>query len=142
MTPTLFGRLQTRLLVSLGFGVPVALCLALASPASGGRSHTAATNVMLLGMTIAFGCLWELCYHAMQQLRAERDWPSGLSLVLGVPELFIVHRTCEVMELIPTMSLQRFVATTAVIWSCIWLAGQSAMRVLHPMWRFRGGRLF
>lgn len=141
MTPTLFGRVQTRILIGFGFGAPVAFVIAMLAPAASGRLSTFSTMTLLLVITIVLGLFWEAAYHLAQQLRSDRDWPSGLALLVGLPELFVVRETCVVMGWIDTMTLQRFVLSTAAIWIGIWLASQSVVRVIDPMWRFRGGRL-
>ncbi len=141
MTPTLAGRLQTRLFVGMFAGAPIALLLAAAVPGATSRPEASVIHLAILTLTIVLGFIWELAYHGLQQLRSERDWPSGLALLVGVPELALVHQFCDVMAIADSMSVLRFVLVTGVIWASIWAATQSAIRVVAPMWRFRGGRL-
>lgn len=141
MTPTLSGRLQSRIGVSLIGGLPAVLLLAMLFPGRGGRASSTVVGLEILALTIAFGLAWELGYHVIQQFRHDRDWPTGIALVVGIPELTLVRHACVAMDVADGMSLTRFAAITAVVWVAIWLTGQSVMRVVNPFWRFRGGRL-
>jgi hypothetical protein len=113
MTPTLAGRLQTRLVLTCTVG---ALWMVLLTPflphglasdmAMSGPSGTIMTRYMTmmsdgthsttwqdeqmalyaLGLLVGLGLLWECLYHGLQQLRWDRDWPPFFVLVAAVPE--------------------------------------------------------
>ena len=113
MTPTLYGRLQTRLLLTCTVGLvwlawltPV-LPHGLASDMSmSGPSGTIMTRYMTmvsdgthsttgqdyqmalytLGLMVGLGLIWEFLYHGLQQLRWDRDWPPSFVLIAAVPE--------------------------------------------------------
>ena len=134
MTPTLLGRLQTRLAVLVVVGLPWTLLLILAAglPASGA----------LLGWALVTGfgvVLWEPVYHFLQQFRWEKDWPIFLSLVTVLNEaalawLILTHMT--------SASVGLFVAQVASTWLLVWLATIGPMRVVVLRWRYRGGRVW
>jgi hypothetical protein len=43
------------------------------------------TFAILLVVGVA-GVAWEVLYHALQQFRWEKDWPTGLGLLTGINE--------------------------------------------------------
>ena len=117
MTPTLAGRLQTRLVLAATVGVvwtviltpflphPLASDMAMngsfgmimlrnMQTVSTGQLSTTAMDYQMafasLGLMTGFGLLWEVVYHGLQQLRRDRDWPPLFSLLVGVPEGLVV----------------------------------------------------
>ncbi len=136
MTPTLIGRIQTRIFLISTFGVawsivifPVLLLT--------GVSFTDALSGVIRALVIVtlFGVVWEFVYHSLQQLRWEKDWPSLFSLLLGIPEGILLYLF---VRDIPWFTFVLHFATT---WVVIWLAAHGPMRVLLHRWRFHGGRI-
>ncbi len=142
MTLTLAGRLQSRLVLGLGAGLPIMLAFALVLPGDAPRHDASARNAMILAIMLALGVGWELVYHGLQQLRAERDWPSGLQLLVGVPEMWMVHRACGALGLDSSMTTLRFAVIATTLWLVVWMSAHSVARIVDPMWRLRGGRFF
>lgn len=136
MTPTLMGRIQSRIFLVAVFGclwsIVVFPLLLLTGPSFG----AALSGVLraLVGVTV-LGVLWEFLYHALQQLRWEKDWPSLFSLVLGIPEGIVLYL------FVSDIPLSTFVLHFATTWIVIWLAAHGPMRVLLHRWRFHGGRV-
>ncbi|TDB96427.1 hypothetical protein [Actinomadura sp. 7K534] len=88
MTPTLIGRIQTRILLAATVGV---LWTALIAPflpdptgvtasmwTVGMRYAIAFTGLLL---TTVYGLVWEHLYHRLQQRRWDKDWPSVFGLL-------------------------------------------------------------
>jgi len=128
VTPTLRGRLQTRVVVALTFGlvwtalVTPMLPHGLASDMSmSGPSGTVMTKFMTmvsdgqrstlgqdyqmafitLALMTALGLIWEVLYHGLQQFRWDRDWPPMFVLLAGIPEgavLWLVLRAVGVTQ--------------------------------------------
>ena len=93
MTPTLLGRIQTRLALLLVVGLGWTLLVTPFLPAGGApigeRYGATLSALVLVGL---FGVvLWEPLYHGLQQLRWEKDWPTGLGLVTAVPEGILTY---------------------------------------------------
>ncbi|OWY60814.1 hypothetical protein B7486_67155, partial [cyanobacterium TDX16] len=97
MTPTLFGRIQTRVFVLLVVGGLWTLVVVPFLPVTGPdlvitrfdlegilEVYEAAYSI-LIGVTI-LGCLWELPYHLLQQFRWEKDWPTFFGFITIVNE--------------------------------------------------------
>jgi sortase (surface protein transpeptidase) len=133
MTPTLSGRLQTRVVLMALVAVPLTLLLALLPGVTlvGGLLTVLIMSVLGLG--------WELVYHALQQLRWDKDWPSLFGLLSGVPEglgLWVV-----LGALGPRPSPGAYALHLGLVWVTIWAIQQGPLKVLAPAWRFHGARL-
>ena len=89
------------------------------------------------------GIAWEVGYHAAQQYRWEKDWPSLFGLLQGLPEAFT---TLAVLKIglpwdvgdIPASAYSLHFSTT---WIVVWLFANGPMRVVNLRWRYDGGRL-
>ena len=142
MTPTLIGRIQTRIALLLFFGVPWTIVVTRFLPGydtSAGYAQNLRMTLQVLALVMAVGILWEFPYHLLQQFRWEKDWPSLFVLLLGIPEgivLFFVARA--VLDPDPPTSL--FVVHFATTWIVVWLMAIGPIRMLLIRWRFKGGR--
>jgi hypothetical protein len=139
MTPTLIGRLQTRVFVILVIGLPWTLFLwafAIDAPLESMVKVLIAMGVIGLG--------WELLYHWLMGFRWEKDWPSLLGLVTGLNEgllLWCLLALGAVPGLEVGPSGPQFITHFAGAWILIWLWLQGPMKIFDPRWRFRGGRV-
>ena len=139
MTPTLFGRVQTRVFVTVVVGGIWTALLALAVPDLALRDA-----LVVLATMGALGLVWELVYHWLMGFRWEKDWPSLLGLVTGVNEgivLALVLNTGSVPGLSVGPSVPLFLVHFITVWLITWAWLQGPMKVFDPRWRFRGGRL-
>ena len=144
MLPTLIGRLQTRVFVTLVVGGLWTLLITPLLPVPGTLGDAYATTfVVLLALTV-LGVGWELVYHLLQQFRWEKDWPTFFGLVTAVNEgvlLWLLLQDGAVPGIDgpvpPTAFLIQFVTT----WLVVWLTVNGPMRVPFVHWRFRGGRI-
>ncbi|MEL7225384.1 MAG: hypothetical protein AAGL17_11080, partial [Cyanobacteria bacterium J06576_12] len=68
MTPTLLGRLQTRLLLFLTVGVVLTFPFAIAID---GPFFSILFWIMILGF------FWDCLYTFIQKFRWDRDWPAA-----------------------------------------------------------------
>jgi hypothetical protein len=136
VTPTLSGRIQTRLALLALVGVPWAMVIIRLLPGDV-RARQALAALLVIAV---LGVGWELLYHACQQLRWDRDWPSLFALVVGVPEGALAWLVLHQLGLATPSPLAHvlFFGTT---WLLIWLVIQGPIRVLAPRWRHTGGRL-
>ncbi|MCO5998051.1 hypothetical protein [Actinoallomurus rhizosphaericola] len=161
MTPTLRGRLQTRLFLAATVGV---LWTAIISPflpeppgVTTGMSYSMAFDSLLL--MAVYGLVWEHLYHRLQQRRWDRDWPSVFALLTVLNEALLVwlldHLFPVMSGPMPGMSgsslanagslgldspyLAGFVVHMGTTWGLMWLFGQGPMRVIFVRWRFEGG---
>jgi hypothetical protein len=138
MTPTLLGRLQTRVFVTLVVGLPWTVLLSFVLP---DVDRTAIVSIVITMGVIGLG--WELLYHWLMGFRWEKDWPSLIALVTGVNEGILLGVLLS-LGVVPGVEIGppvwAFVVHFTTVWLLIWGWLQGPMKVVHPRWRFRGGR--
>lgn len=144
MTPTLNGRMQTRvaLLLTVGMLWTVVITPLLPRPLGAELGDVFSVTVRAILVTTVLGLGWELLYHWLQQLRWERDWPTLFGLLTGLPEglvvWFVLRSGITGDVVVPGSAYLTHFATT---WIIVWLWANGPMRVVFIRWRFRGGRL-
>lgn len=140
MTPTLFGRWQTRLFLLATVGVVVTI------PFSLGIIGPGASSVFfwVLVYVALFGCLWDILYSYFQRFRWDRDWPGALQLLTGIWEGIFIAFWLRLIGL-PNgqeFSVFWFILHYSLVWFSLYIASQTLMRILFPRWRFKGGQWF
>ena len=137
MTPTLIGRLQTRLVLVACIGLPWTLVITTLAAVQAGESYsdTLAITIEALIIVLVVGLVvWEPLYHGLQQVRWEKDWPTGLGLLTAINEGIVVWL---LLDGAPAGAfLLHFVST----WVVMWFVLHGPLRSVVPRWRFRGGR--
>lgn len=141
MTPTFIGRIQTRLLLLATVGVAWTILISpllAAGDATLGNVYTATFRALaIVAMLGTF--IWEPIYHGLQQLRWEKDWPTGLGLVTGLPEGVVTYLVLiTTMDVPGTIFFIHFFTT----WVLVWLSVHGPLRIVMLRWRYRGGRIF
>ncbi len=133
MTPTLLGRIQTRLFLLVAVGVPWTLTVLPLVP--GPTADVAPSLFAALALFGAVGSIvWEPIYHLVQQFRWEKDWPISFGLLTFVPEALVVRALVGA-------PWSTFLVHAATTWLAMWLVGNGPLRVALLRWRFRGGRV-
>lgn len=144
MTPTLGGRLQTRIFLIAIIGSIWTLII---GPVLPGVRHIPLGDVyssafQVLAVVLVAGLGWELIYHGLQQFRWEKDWPTLFGLLTGVNEGVLAWYLVVPLGLvIPAVPTSTFVVHFATTWLVTWLWANGPMRVLFIRWRFTGGRI-
>lgn len=145
MTPTLNGRIQTRIFLLIFVGVPWTFAIGPVLPRPDGASLRDVYEVTLtaIGIVIVVGLLWELLYHLLQQLRWEKDWPTLFGLLQGIPEGAAAYFLLDagIPRDFGEISVPLFISHFGSTWLLTWLAANGPMRAVFLRWRFRGGRL-
>ncbi|MDJ0577585.1 MAG: hypothetical protein QNJ65_20800 [Xenococcaceae cyanobacterium MO_234.B1] len=141
MTPTLFGRWQTRIFLLSTVGI--LLTLPFAWGWVGDRASLTYFWVLLyLGLV---GLAWDCLYHLLQQFLWDHDWPGILQLGAAVIEaifLIMLINFFDLPHISPSdLNLSLFVLHYSVVWVAVYLSSWVIMRLFFPRWRFRGGRL-
>ncbi len=141
MTPTLTGRIQTRLALLATIGLAWTILVTPVLPAGGaGIGDVYRATLLALLVVAIFGVVWELIYHALQQLRWEKDWPIMIGFFQGIPEFFttraIVHGFLD-----PNPPELAFILHFFSTWILVWIVANGPLRVLSLRWRYKGGRL-
>lgn len=143
MTPTLLGRIQTRIFALLVIGGIWTLLITPLLPGGGqlGARYEATITVLLLVTVLGIG--WEFLYHGLQQFRWEKDWPTFFGYLTGVNEGIVAWAIVDAGAtpndvMIPGNAFAIHFVTT---WLVVNLFLNGPMRVPFIRWRFKGGRL-
>lgn len=143
MTPTLIGRIQSRIILILLVGIPWTL---LASPFLPGIPDGVPTSEVYkitfraLAIVIVVGVvIWEPIYHFLQQFRWEKDWPTLFALLVVIPEAattkFVLNRLVD-----GTPPLSSFLWHFIPLWIFVWAMAIGPIKVFLIRYRFGGGR--
>lgn len=142
MTPTLFGRWQTRLLLLGIAGMLITFPFALGIIGPGANS----IYFWILGYIALFGLAWDILYDYLQKFRWDRDWPAVFQLVAGIWEAVFLLIIIKLLRLplpgVQNLDVGWFVRHYSLVWLGVFFASQTIMRILFPRWRFRGGQWF
>lgn len=147
MTPTLTGRIQTRLLLIATLGALWTLVLAYLLPAGEAKSDDIAVRFGVLFAVFVFGAGWDCIYFLAQQLRWEKDWPTLFGLLTCVNEAALIWVLLQ-SSLVPWIpaamrpTFDVFAVHFATVWVLLWLVAHGPIKAALPRWRFRGGALF
>lgn len=137
MTPTLFGRIQTRIFTCATVGGLWTLIVTPFLP----RSPSYKVTFTALGLVALLGVvLWEPIYHFLQQFRWEKDWPAMFILLEAIPEGVLVYLLLPPLSDTPVVPWQPFVVLFVTTWLAIFVFVHGPIRVPFLRWRFRGGR--
>jgi hypothetical protein len=139
MTPTLFGRWQTRFLLLTTVGTVVTLPFMLGYIGSGASF----SFVWILGYVAIFGVVWDVVYDYLQKFRWDRDWPGVLQLLAGTWEAVFLAVVLKIFNLpgVPQETLLSWFALHyGLVWLGMYVSAQVIMRILFPRWRFYGGQ--
>ncbi len=142
MTPTLNGRLQTRIVILATLGALWTALITLALPGSAAVGDKYQVTFRALILVIVLGLAWELAYHWLQQYRWEKDWPTLFGLVTGINEGLVVW--IVLLAILPDdldVTAAQYLIHFGTTWVVVWLFLNGPMRVVALRWRFRGGRL-
>lgn len=151
MTPTLSGRIQTRIVAVLLIGGLWTLLIGpfLPRPAGGSLSEMYAALYTALIVVAGVGVLWELLYHGLQQFRWEKDWPTVFGLLVGIPEGLVAYLLLNaglpwdqraVVDGNAEFPLPAFLIMFISTWTLVWAVVNGPMQIVFIRWRFRGGR--
>lgn len=140
MTPTLFGRWQTRLFLLATIGVVFSLPFYFGF--LGGHQGNLGYFFVLFYVAI-FGLIWDILYDYLQKFLWDHDWPGILQLGAGIAEGVLLALILSFVGL-PGVNknnfdLPVFILHYGLVWLAVYLSAWVIMRILFPQWRFRGG---
>jgi hypothetical protein len=141
MTPTLFGRWQTRIILFATVGVLATL------PFTIGILDIPSGDYLAILLWVGiFGMGWDIVYDKLQKFRWDRDWPASFQLLAGIWEgiftlfvLNVLRFPLPGIEKVP-ISFTTFLFHYSLVWIAVFTASQTVMRIIFPRWRFRGGK--
>lgn len=136
MTPTLFGRWQSRTFLMLTFGLGVTALY-------GMTQGELMPFVVVLLYALLIGLLLDPVYQTLQKRRWDQDWSPILFFFTGILEgailWVLLNLGLPFVEATPPFQL--FLTHYSLVWVTVFAMLFSFMRVFSPFWRFRGGRL-
>ena len=139
MTPTLFGRWQTRIFLLATVGMLVSL-LFYKGYLGNASNLVYFWVVFYVGL---FGIAWDVLYDFLQKYLWDHDWPGIFQLCAGVIEgVFLALIIANIgLPHIPKSEFDfiRFTQHYGLVWLAVYLSAWVVMRLLFPRWRFRGG---
>jgi hypothetical protein len=136
MTPTYFGRIQTRLLLLATVGTFVTFFYAILAAAISGDFVPFFFPFILLTLVAVFGVFWDILYNFAQKLRWDRDWPPAFSFITAFIEMLPVMLIALLLNVNPILFLFHYWS----VWWATFIMALGPMRVIFPRWRFRGGQ--
>jgi hypothetical protein len=145
MLPTLWGRIQSRIVFLAVIGGLVTLLVTPLLPLGGGIATKYRIGYTVLVTVMVLGVFWELLYHFVMQWRWEKDWPTLFGLITLVPEgllvwaLLLAGAVPGIDGLTGTQSFSYWILFL-LVWLAVWVFANGPMRVFSIHWRFRGGR--
>lgn len=143
MTPTLLGRMQTRIFALLFAGGIWTLIIAPVLPGGGSLDDRYEATGFVLGVIILLGLGWECVYHFIQQFRWEKDWPTFFGFLNGINEGILAWFVVQALlgEDDPQVTGAAFLVHFTTTWLVVFLFVNGPLRVPFVRWRFRGGRI-
>lgn len=145
MVPTLWGRIQTRVVILVVIGGLATAALTPWLPIDAGLSSRYRSTFTVLAAVTILGVGWEFLYHFLMQWRWEKDWPAFFGLITCVPEgtlVWVLAAAGLIPGLAGPLAPTAFVIHFLVVWLVVWLTAFGPMRVPFIRWRFQGGRLW
>src|SRR4051812_5043565 len=131
MVPTLWGRLQTRLVLLATVGSVITALVTPVLPVDSPLSDRYRTTFVVLATVAVLGVGWEFVYHFLMQFRWEKDWPSLFGLVTAVPEGALAYLLLR-QGLVPgvgfTPPVLPFCIHFVAVWLGVWLVANGPMR--------------
>ena len=144
MTPTLFGRWQTRFFLLVVVGSIVSAIFGAISPGSPTRDFL--TYFAVLGYVIFFGFAWDALYQLILSFRWDQDWPTTFQVAAGIIEGALIWGLVGYVKILPGVTLLVpfwiFLLDYGLIWLTTFMISQGPLRTLFPRWRYEGGQWF
>lgn len=124
MTPSLSGRLQTRLILTIMVGFPVGLYF---------------VNLLPILLMFLFGIVWDIFYSFIQSKRWDRDWPPLLIAIGGLMEgLFLYTFLTQILK----VSTIHFFKMYGTIFIIMFIMQTGVLNIFLPYRRHKAGRVW
>lgn len=144
MLPTLYGRIQTRIVLLVVVGGIWTLLITPFLPTGQGLGASYRTTLLVLLTVLILGVAWEFVYHGLQQFRWEKDWPTIFGLLTMINEGLLVWVLIDAGAVpgIESVPLSAFLIQFITTWLVVWLVVNGPVQIFFSRWRFRGGRFW
>ena len=144
MVPTLYGRIQTRIVLTLVVGGIWTLIITPFLPTGETLGPSYRMTFIILLTVLVLGILWEFVYHGLQQFRWEKDWPTFFGLLTGINEGLLVWILLRAGAIpgVGDVPVSVFLIQFITTWLVIFLVVNGPVQIFFSRWRFRGGRFW
>lgn len=144
MVPTLYGRIQTRIVLLVVVGGIWTLIITPFLPTGESLSQSYRTTFLVLLTVLVLGVAWEFLYHGLQQFRWEKDWPTFFGLLTMINEGLLVWLLIRGGSVpgVGDVPLNAFLIQFITTWLVVWLVANGPVQIFFSRWRFRGGRFW
>ena len=144
MVPTLYGRIQTRIVLLVVVGGIWTLIITPFLPTGQPLSASYRTTFLVLLTVLVLGVVWEFVYHGLQQFRWEKDWPTFFGLLTMINEGIVVWLVISggLVPGVEDVPLSAFLIQFITTWLVVWLVANGPVQIFFSRWRFRGGRFW
>jgi hypothetical protein len=146
MTPTLFGRWQTRILLYLVLGLPITLLYSLYLNRWTWPPFW--DPFVFLSLILALGLVLDILYIQLQNLRWDADWPFAFQFVVSIGEFLLVWWLMSEgwFDSLLVDGGGRIPFTTAAYhFACVFVPSFVALlgflQIFFVRWRYKGGEL-
>ncbi len=140
MTPTLFGRWQTRIFLLATIGILFSLPFYFGF---WGGHEGEIVYFLVVFYVVILGIFWDIFYNYLQKFLWDHDWPGVLQLGAGIVEGLFLLLLIKVIGLpgIDSYSfdVNIFMLHYGLVWVSNYVCAWVLMRLLFTSWRFRGG---
>ena len=145
MVTTLYGRIQTRIVLTIVVGGLWTLIITPFLPTGEALGPSYRMTFAVLLAVLVLGIVWEFIYHGLQQFRWEKDWPTFFGLLTGINEgllVWILIKAGAVPGVDPNLPASVFLIQFITTWLVIFLVVNGPVQIFFSRWRFRGGRFW
>lgn len=144
MVPTLYGRIQTRIVLTIVVGGLWTLIITPFLPTGEAIGPSYRMTFIILLAVLVLGIVWEFVYHGLQQFRWEKDWPTFFGLLTGINEGLLVWILLKAGAIpgVGDVPVSVFLIQFITTWLVIFLVVNGPVQIFFSRWRFRGGRFW
>lgn len=144
MVPTLYGRIQTRIVLTIVVGGLWTLIITPFLPTGEPLGPSYRMTFAILLTVLVLGMVWEFIYHGLQQFRWEKDWPTFFGFLTMINEGLLVWILLKagVVPGVGDVPLSVFLIQFITTWLVIFLVVNGPVQIFFSRWRFRGGRFW
>lgn len=144
MVPTLYGRIQTRIVLTIIVGGLWTLIITPFLPTGEPLGPSYRMTFTILLTVLVLGIIWEFIYHGLQQFRWEKDWPTFFGLLTMINEGLLIWILLKAGAIpgVGDVPLSVFLIQFITTWMVIFLVVNGPVQIFFSRWRFRGGRFW
>lgn len=152
MTPTLLGRIQTRILLFIVFGLPITLLFSIYL-SDWVVPPTNVTPFLVLATLLIVGLILDPVYIYLQRFRWDHDWPFAFQFFFSIIEFLIVLLIVWT-DILPYLPASDIVDTSGQLnWNAVltftshfflvfipsFISLLGFVQIFMVRWRFKGG---